>query len=170
MRGWVRFLQSHGLIDLYCPNGVNGPDGKKKTSNSVAATLRHKMMICDFRFAVLAVFLTRTISSTAVAGSTIRMRGRDVTAARQLVLPDYPVGIGATISTALVERPTDLRERTLSTFLVNYKSWRAGRGIYRAADAALSHSVATANACKPESARRSLRHRLEAMTRPLANG
>src|SRR5258708_15838625 len=98
MRGWVRFLQSHGLIDLYCANAAHGPDWHKKTSNSVAATLRHKMMICDFRFAVLAVFLTRTISSTAVAGSTIRMRRRDVTAARQLVLPDYPLGIGATNS------------------------------------------------------------------------
>jgi hypothetical protein len=114
------------------------------------------MMVRHFRLAALVVFLMRSVSSTAAAGSTISLRGQHAAVARQFVSDNDSMGVGATISTAPVPRPAERQERTLSIFLVNYKTWQSGPGINRAdhvwGEPALSHSIATANASMPQAA------------------
>jgi hypothetical protein len=60
------------------------------------------MTVRDFRLAALVVFLMRSVSSTAAAGSTISLRGQHAAVARQFVSDNDSMGVGATISTAPV--------------------------------------------------------------------
>jgi hypothetical protein len=66
------------------------------------------MIVRDFRLAALVVFLMRSVSSTAAAGSTISLRGQHAAVARQFVSDNDSMGVGATIQPLLCPgRPSD---------------------------------------------------------------
>ena len=77
------------------------------------------MMLGRALTAASTAFGVIAMSRGAASGGAISEPSRDLSAVDRLS-NDYPIGVGAIITTVFIERPKDLSDRTLSIFLVDY--------------------------------------------------